>query len=64
MIGLSFLLRLLMVAFYAVVILAIVFVIVFAITWTVRVFIDGMGYTLGDHAKWLRSKLLGSRRMR
>jgi hypothetical protein len=57
MIGLSFLLRLLMIGFYAVVFLAIVFVAVFLVTWAIRLFAEGMGITLGDHAAWLRSKM-------
>lgn len=57
MIGLSFLLRLLMVAFYATILLIILFVLVFSVTWMFRLFVDGLGITLGDHATWLRSKL-------
>ena len=57
MIGLSFLLRLMMVAFYAVIFLGILYLLIFGITWMVRLFIDGVGTTLGDHATWLRSKL-------
>jgi len=57
MIGLSFLLRLMMVVFYAVIFLGILYVLIFGITWMVRLFVDGLGITLSDHATWLRSKL-------
>lgn len=57
MIGLSFLTRLLMIAFYAAIFLAIVYALVFVVTWAIRLFVNGMGITLGDHAAWLRSKM-------
>lgn len=57
MIGLSFLTRLLMIAFYVAAFLTILYVLVFGVTWAIRLFVDGLGITLGDHATWLRSKL-------
>jgi len=57
MIGLNFLVRLLMIAFYVAIFLLIAYVLVFGITWAIRLFAEGLGITLGDHAVWLRSKL-------
>lgn len=57
MIGLSFLTRLLMIAFYVAVTLLIVYALVFVVTWAIRLFAEGLGITLGDHAAWLRSKM-------
>jgi hypothetical protein len=57
MIGLSFLIRLLMIAFYVGIFLIILYVLIFGITWMVRLFVDGVGATVGDHTTWLRSKL-------
>lgn len=57
MIGLSFLIRLAMVAFYVVVFLFLLYVVIFAITWGVRLFVDRVGSSFGDHAQWLKSKL-------
>ncbi len=57
MIGLSFLTRLLMIAFYVAIFMVIMYALVFVVTWAIRLFVDGLGITLGDHAAWLRSKL-------
>ncbi len=57
MIGLSFLTRLLMIAFYAAIFLLILYALVFGVTWAIRLFVEGLGITLGDHTIWLRSKL-------
>lgn len=57
MIGLSFLMRLGMVAFYVAIFLIILYVLTFVVTWGIRLFVDGVGITLGDHATWLRSKM-------
>ena len=48
MIGLNFLLRLLMIAFYVAVFLLILYVLIFGITWALRLFAEGLGITLGD----------------
>lgn len=57
MIGLSFLTRLLMIAIYVAIFLLILYALIFGVTWAIRLFVDGLGITLGDHALWLRSKL-------
>lgn len=57
MIGTGFLLRLLMIGFYVVLFLIILYAVIFAITWTIRAFIEGVGATMSDHATWLRSKM-------
>lgn len=46
-----------MIAFYAAVILLVVYALVFVVTWAIRLSVDGLGITLNDHAVWLRSKL-------
>lgn len=57
MIGLNFLVRLLAIAFYVAVFLLILYVLAFVVTWAIRLFAEGVGATLGDHALWLRSRL-------
>ncbi len=57
MIGLSFLLRLASVALYAIVFAAILYAAIFAGTWAIRLFIDGVSSTISDHALWLKSKM-------
>lgn len=64
MIGLSFLIRLLLVIFYVGVILLILYLLIFGITWMIRLFAEGMGITLSDHKAWLRSKMPKRKRKR